>query len=302
MKLTLLSTSIFLILASNVTLASSSSTYRGELNLDYTSNERYANIGEIGFKWYFLPVTSSFQKIFKKTIRHPLAESAFLEKASSLSVKYSLQHFDDIEEFDPGRLNIDTSGMPLNNVDELDLSKTRAAIEYFIPNSIFYVGIEYDRITIATTDLSSEDNDQETKNNQWGLTAGIMIADNFLLSTNYLDDKDYKLNCKAKYVADLGGGTALNFLADYTRLDDKDTPLADVSAKKAKEVSDDFLAVSADYYFNRTFSIGTGVLYGDETGYELRAQKFFSDAVSARVMFRTFEENNSYAIGLSARL
>lgn len=294
MKLTLLSSTIALLMAPSIASADS---YQGELDLNYAATEKNEDsTGQIGFKWYFKPVTTSFKKMFKDATHHPLAEAAFLEKASSLSVRYRKLDFENIEDASAENLDLGKFDIDLLDSENLGLSTSVISLDYFIPDTIFYVGVQYYQTNINS---SSE---EELKNNNWGLTGGLMLADNWLISTSYIDDKDYNFNLNSKYVVKLNSGAAVNFLASYTRLTNKQQLEAVTFTEEEKEEEKNLLTVSADYYFNNTFSIGVGFFTIDKTGYEFRTKKFFTDKFSGELSFITFDDINTASLGVSVRL
>lgn len=167
--------------------------------------------------YYFTPVL---------TLNHPLAEAAFLERASRVRVQSDL-------EFD---------------------SMTLGGDLYF-PNSRFYAGAALVR---------RQNGGSETR---LVGTFGMLPVEGLLVTTS-LTDKGYDPNLRAKYVTHLSGSNFLNVEAEF-----------------AERRADNLLSVIADFYLNRSWSIGAGYAdnYGDE--WTLRTRKFFSNDFSAELTF-----------------
>lgn len=278
--------------------SATSQSHRGELELQYLNSDVDGKAGQLGFTWYFEPVSTYYKKLFKKTLNRPYAEAAFLGRASNVSVDYKLQRFDDLSEIDITEYGFDPSELTEPEDDHLDLSDSKISIEYYVPDSIFYVGVHYHRLTLETTEYNSTDLTENT----WGLTGGILLAENLLITTSYREDRDYEPNLRAKYVAELGNGSGVNFLASYTRLDKDSESDELIEGDVVKNTNDSIVALSADYYFSQEFSIGTGLIYAEKTGYEFRTQYFFTEKLALKGRFQTIDENNDISIGLIARL
>lgn len=129
--------------------------------------------------------------------------------------------------------------------------------ELYVPDTMFYVGLA------ATRDDRYGDADTVTS-----ATLGLTPVDGLRLTTVFTED-GYDANIQAKYVTSLGGGNFVNFEGEFVDGD-----------------YDDSLSLFADFYFDRTFSIGAGFadVYGDDQ-FTLRTEKFFTEQVSANLSF-----------------
>lgn len=106
----------------------------------------------------------------------PLAEAAFLNRASNMSAAFTYA---------------DNNGT--------DITSTNLGVEVFLPNSILYGAFNYSMV-----DVAGEDDDS------WNARLGITPIDGLLLTTTKTQDVDYDPNIQAKYVMELAGGQALN--------------------------------------------------------------------------------------------
>lgn len=156
-----------------------------------------------------------------------------------------------------------------------DLDVIEGGVEFYIPDTIFYAGAK-----IVRTDYDHSDT-----NNDWGVEVGITPITGMLLWTEYLDEPGYDANIHGKYVMPLGGGTFLNVEAGYADLDDNDV-----------------VNIGADYYFDRTFSIGAEYTDNDyQDIFEIRTEKFFTPQISGQLSYTDVEDDNVIAVGASFR-
>jgi Putative general bacterial porin len=170
MKLKILSAAVVLGFSSMVALAD----YRAEVSLNLgqasaSDSDDDATLINLKGELFFNNVDTDGK---------PLAEAAFLQKASSVYLNHA---------------RIDS--------DFVDGSETTVGIGYYIPNTIFFAGAEF---------ISPDEGD-----NDWALVGGVTPIDGWLLTTTYRDSVDYELNLKSKYVRQLGGETAINFEAGF---------------------------------------------------------------------------------------
>ena len=118
--------------------------------------------------WYFAPVS---------TDNVPLAEAAFLGRASSLSASAT--------QFDLLGTHLDAQG---------------ASVGYYIPGTMFYAGVGVSRdeslIGLSSTSVLTE------HNTTWSGTLGITPLDGLLLTTDF-QEHGYDPNITARYVGKL---------------------------------------------------------------------------------------------------
>ncbi|MDQ2077597.1 putative porin [Marinimicrobium sp. ABcell2] len=144
--------------------------------------------------------------------------------------------------------------------------------ELYIPNTMFYVAAE-----VFRTDYNGSDTGVAG-------AVGIMPIDGLLVSTRFTDD-GYDANVSVKYVTAIGTVNYLNVEGTYQDGD-----------------FDDYLSVSADFYIDRTFSVGAG--YADEYGndvFSLRARKFFTSEISGELQLSDSDWGTGVLVGASIR-
>lgn len=175
----------------------------------------------------------------------PLAEAAFLQRSSNAYVR---------------------------SYEELDV--IYAGAEFYIPDTIFYVAAELQRVDV-----------RGYRNNDWGIRVGVTPLAGLLVWTSYYDEPGYDPNIHGKYVVDLGYNNALNIEAGYTDYDTHNAPY-----------------IFGDFYFNRTFSVGAG--YSDQYDndeFTLRTRKFFTDSLSGELAYAKADDDKSVTLGARIR-
>lgn len=175
----------------------------------------------------------------------PLAEAAFLNKSSNVWAK---------------TYNIAGDGDTV----------TGAGVEFFLPDTIVY----------GAFNVLKDDDDT-----RWSATAGVTPIDGLLVTTTYVEDVDYDLNLRAKYVTTLGNGQSINLEASgYDGEDNFDWSLA------------------GDYYLTNNTSVGLELsdYSGGDTAVTVRGRHFFSHEFFAGASFTTVDDNDT--IGLEAGL
>lgn len=236
MKVKTLVSSLMLLTASSVMAQS----YQFEVGANITHYDpdnagSDSSLGVYGI-YHFAPVS---------TTNLPLAEAAFLRKSSNAYVR-----------------------------GHQDLDVIHAGVEYYIPNSMFYVAAELQRVDVAGY-----------RNNDWGVRFGLTPVTGLLVWTSYYDEPGYDANIHAKYVMDLGYSNALNIEAGHTDGDHYDSTY-----------------LYGDFYFNHTFSVGAG--YQDEFDndvFTLRTRKFFNDQFSGELAVSKADDGKGFSVGASMR-
>jgi len=268
-----------IVTASSFTLApfALSETYRteinasyGEFDADYYSGDNYSV--DLHGKLYFSPVD---------TTDLPLAEAAFLRKASSFTV--SLANSDYEYEGD----NQDSYLRGVN-------------VTYFVPNSIFFVGAgitenkytyQY-RYSNETAPIKGS-TDWESR---WNATVGIAPLDGLQVWSDFYEDTDVSeyWNLNAKYVKPLAGERAFGVEVRY----------ADYKESDSNEIN-----VSADYYFTHRFSVGAGVSQmwidesdaDDHTSYDVHVRHFFTANTSLELSYSDSDYSDGWQLGGTVR-
>jgi hypothetical protein len=144
--------------------------------------------------------------------------------------------------------------------------------ELYIPNTMFYVSAD-----VTRTDFNGSDTTVSG-------ALGVMPIDGLLVRTEFTED-GYDANIHLKYVTAIGAVNYLNVEAAY-----QDTDF------------DDYLSISADFYIDRTFSVGAG--YADEFGtdvFSLRARKFFTNEISGELELSDSDWGTGILVGASVR-
>lgn len=220
--------------------ASFASTYNGEVGLQYTDADNDASAWTLHGTYHFTEVD---------TANKPLAEAAFLQKRSFIDASHT--EFD----FDGASADAQTIG-----------------VGFYIPNSIFYIGAEYQKF--------EEENDT-------AVTVGITPVDGLLLTTSHNEEADdYVANLQAKYVRQLAGDTAINLEAGFV---------------DGEDGADNAISVAADYYFTSYFSVGAMVQDEGESAYGLRTRYFFNDSFSMNANFLSADDADAFSIGAALR-
>lgn len=161
-----------------------------------------------------------------------------------------------------------------------DTNSTTAQVEFYIPQAMLYVAPIYTHQSSKSGGFSSSDND-------WGVTIGVTPMEGFRVTTTYFDDADYELNLEAKYVLGLANDTAVNMEFGYA-----DAPDSGMS---------DTVSAAADYYFDRTFSVGAHIVDAEDTFYGVRTRKFFTETFSALAEITKADDDTHWKIGASLR-
>lgn len=205
--------------------------------------------------YYFNPV---------QTRNAPLAEAAFLDRASNVNAHYEY-----------------------NEVGDDEVNNYGVGAEYYVPNSDFYVSGNVGRQDIEYK--NSRDFDTTT----YGAEVGYLPAPGLLIAAGVKGyDNDYKdgvdPTLRAKYVTQLSNGKDINLEAGAAFGDLDEYNLA------ADYFIDKSLSVGADYYSNDL---------NDNSEFGVTARKFFTQQVSleGRVGFGEVGDNDYNKFGVAAK-
>lgn len=234
-------------------------TYQSEISATYadidankSSEEGY--LVSLEGTYYFAPVD---------TANHPLAEAAFIQKASNVYLNLGNAEY---KYKDDGQ--------------RLDIYLRTLGVDFYIPNSMFYLGAGINEHK-SKASWSGEDYSDSTKWDSTGFVkVGIAPVTGLLVWSEFTEDVDVSddWNINGKYVIPLSGEQALNVEASY---------------EKSYGVIDTII-VAADYYLDRNLSLGAGFTNlsydggGDntsETEYLIRARQFFTDNASLELSY-----------------
>lgn len=254
-------------------------TYQSEISAAYADIDTNDDPEEgyfIGLegKYYFAPVD---------TKNHPLAEAAFIEKASNVYINL-------------GNYEFKEAG------DRLDIYQRTLGVDFYIPNTMFYLGAginEYKSKYSWPAEGSFEGGSDSSKwDSAWFIKAGIAPVTGLLVWTEFAEDVDVsdEWNINGKYVMPLSGEQALNVEASYEK--------SDIS------YADDIITGTVDYYLDRHLSLGAGFINSSfdstndnksTTDYFIRARNFFTDNVSVELSYTDGDYENSLMLGGTVR-
>ncbi len=254
-------------------------TYQSEISAAYADIDTNDDPEEGYFvglegKYYFAPVD---------TKNHPLAEAAFIEKASNVYLNLS-----NYELKDTG--------------DRLDIYQRSLGVDFYIPNTMFYLGAgvnEYkSKYTWPVNGNSDAGSDSSKWDSTWFVKAGIAPVTGLLVWTEFTEDINVsdEWNINGKYVIPLSGEQALNIEASYEK--------SDIS------YADDIITGAVDYYLDRHLSLGAGFINTSfdsssdnesTTDYFIRARNFFTDNVSMELSYTDGDYESSLMLGGTVR-
>ena len=216
------------------------------------------------------------------TKNSPLAEAAFLSKASNIGLGYANSSIDE----DGADLEIDSVG--LNG-------------EFFIPNSQFYVSGSLNRSEVT---VESEFGKASDDNVGYALEAGYLPVDGLLIAAGVA-----KENLDPMYVSKNG------FIDTFSNISAvADDTAVTLRAKYVTQIGNHFTnfegatyfgdetayRLGADLYIDPTLSVGVSFMdttFDDfDTVWAVRAQKFFTPAIAVGLNYTTTEDADSYGI------
>ena len=178
----------------------------------------------------------------------PLNEAAFLNRASNVNAAISYIDFDVAEST--------TFGI---------------GVEYFVPNTDFYLSAGIGQTTIEEDGFEDFDTTTYTAEVGYLPVSGLLIAAGIAgFDNDDTDDSDATL--RAKYVTQVGAYD-MNFEGGVVFADDE------------------IFTLGTDLYLDKTFSVGLGYTDdGEDDSFQIRAKKFFNQQVSLEGSI-DFEEN-----------
>ncbi|NLN57407.1 MAG: putative porin [Gammaproteobacteria bacterium] len=227
----------------------------------------------------------------------PLAEAAFLAKASNIGLGYAHASIDDLE-FDLGSF-VGTNTFIVNA--DLDIDNVGISGEFYIPNSQFYISGNLNHTEITAKVLGAE---ESTDNTGYALEVGYLPTNGLLLAVGATNE-----NIDPIQVANYGFTT--NFLNAATLQDDTAVSLR---AKYVTQIGNHFTnfegltyfgdettyRLGADLYIDPTLSVGVSIADStaddSDTIFGVRAQKFFTPTIAVGVNYTTVDEVDSFGI------
>ena len=252
--------------------------YQAEINAGYenTDIDGFGNDVDtfsIGGKYYLNAV---------QVKNSPLAEAAFLNKASNIGLAYANANTED----EGAELEIDTVG--ING-------------EFFIPNSQFYVSGSINRAEVTVEDEFGTASDDNTG---YAIEAGYLPINGLLLAAGVSKENiDAHQAGKKGFIntfssaSALADDTALTLRAKYVTLVGNHYANFEASTAFGDETA---YGVAADLYVDPTLSVGVSVndatLDDFDTVFSVRAQKFFTPAIAAGLNYTTTDGADSFGI------
>lgn len=256
--------------------ATGAQSYQAEVDAGYmrSSSDNFPfdlDTMAISGRWYFNAVDAH---------NHPLAEAAFLARASGVSLTYA--DYDSLVGI--------VSGDETNAIRQVKGSwKVLAAeVNYYVPNTHLYIEAGY-----FVSEQSVPGYDSGSRTNSWGAALGLAPADGLLILTRYTDDSGYRFNIESQYVAKLSGENAVRIEASFYDGE-----------------QEDYVSIGADYYFDRTWSVGSWVnasadaglrINTSDNGFGLRTRKFIGEVFSVSVDAYKFDSLYQYGLDFSLR-
>lgn len=249
-------------LLSALAVTGTANAYQAEVGASagYVDPDNGSSGNEFGVNgtYYFNPV---------QTRNAPLAEAAFLNRASNVKAHANFADQGDTDNNDYG-----------------------VGLEYFVPNSDFYVSGSVSQNDQEFKDHTGRTHDFDTT--YYGAEVGYLAAPGFLIAAGVKgydnDDEDgVDPTLRAKYVTQMGGH--------------------DVNLEAGAAFGDlDEYNLKADYYIDKTFSVGADYYNNDLTDNSevgINARKFINQQVSleGRVGFGENGNNDYNSFGVGAK-
>lgn len=255
---------------------STANAYQTEVNAgyEYTDVDSANHVDNIGVngKYYLNDVVS----------KGPLAEAAFLGKASNVGLGYSYANWDD-------------------SFVELGFQTVNIEGEFFIPNTNFYLA---GSVNHSKLDVDTPFGGDSAEATGYSVEAGYLPVDGLLVAVG-ASQANYK-------ATDL---TKNGFIDTYSNLNSvyKDDAVT-LRAKYVTEIGNHYVnfegssifadettyRLGADLYIDPTLSVG--VTFADSTledtdpVYQIRAQKFFTQNIAAGLNYTGTQDANSFGI------
>lgn len=254
-------------------------TYQSEISASYAD----IDVSDDSEEGYFVGLEGTYYFSPVDTKNHPLAEAAFVEKASNVYLGLNNYEFKEAG-------------------DRLDIYQRTLGVDFYVPNTLFYVGAgvnEYKSKYSWPAEGSFDGGSESSKwQSNWFIKAGIAPVTGLLVWSEFTEDVDVsdEWNINGKYVIPLSGEQALNVEASYEQ--------SDISYVA------DTITGAVDYYLDRHLSLGAGFINnsyesgsGDDsnTDYFIRARNFFTDNISAELSYTDGDYESSLMLGGTIR-
>lgn len=255
MKKLSIATALFAATTSLVTI--NANAYQAEIGggYQYKDFDDYDSVSQfnVNGKYYINPV---------QVKDSPLAEAAFLDRSSNVNADITYGNNNDVKD-----------------------TTYNAGVEYFVPNSNFYVGANVGRQETEINDKNAN------KVNTYGAEVGYLPAPGLLLAlgvkgwSDKVSDKDgADPTVRAKYVTVLPNGHDINLEA-YGAFGDLDE-----------------YKVKGDYFLDKTFSVGADYYNNDiskRDEWGISAKKYFNQNVNLEGRAGFGDNYNTYSVGVN---
>ncbi len=279
-----------LVAAALLASMTAANAYQYEVNASYESTDiddsnTDVDAYAIGGKYYFAPVANS---------TGPLAEAAFLSKASNLGLAYA-------------RSSVEDSDTILGVSYETTSDTIGLAGEYYVPNSQLYFSAAVNN-TDSTTKASALgiSYSEDDSGTGYAVEVGFLPVNGLLLAigaTDMEESIDPVQVAQLGFISTVGAigaageDTAATLRAKYvTRLANNDVNFE----SKILIGEETAYRFAADFYLDPTLSIGASVadstVDDSDTIFGVRVQKFFTPAVAVGLAYNTTDGADSFGI------
>ncbi len=253
--------------------------YQSEISASYANSDSErrddSDYGVSG-TYYFKPVDSS---------QGPLAEAAFLQRASGISLTYTRS------ESDYAFSQLDGS-VARGSADRDTYS---ARLDFYVPNSIFYAGLmvshgrtNFEGVVLLNDDPLSDPLSAKESDTHVAAELGITPAEGLRITSIFYEDQDLDddWNIGARWVTDAPG------------------PSIALEGRYSYVGGADVINLGADFYIDRSFSIGLthnrSLEFSDYSATGIRARKFFTENVSVEASY-VDDQNGFFNLGATMR-
>ncbi|EHU1439934.1 putative porin [Acinetobacter baumannii] len=235
----------------------------------------------INGKYYFNPV---------ETKNYPLAEAAFLNKASNIGAGYTYSKVEDDQDY-----------------AKLEYNSVGIVGEYFVPNTPLYLSGAFNRTKreVTVDDLGSVNDN----GNGYAVEVGFLPTDDLLLAagvTDLSESFDPVQASKYGFITSFANATTVTGEDDDTAVTLRAKYITQISGFYTNFEGQTYIGdettyrLGADLYLDPTLSIGAS--FADSTAedsdtiFSLRAQKFFTPQVAVGLTYTTVDDANSFGI------
>ncbi|MBC9229088.1 putative porin [bacterium SPL81] len=281
--------------------------YQTEINgsYEYTDiDQGKINTATINGKYYFEPV---------QTRSAPLAEAAFLNKASNIGLGYAYAKLSDKLGFSEDELFLNSPAVIANYKQEFNAIGVQG--EFFIPNSQFYVSGSINRTDVKdTAEAFGYSYSESTDGNGYSIEAGFLPINGLLLAVGVADlseSVDPVQVTKHGFITNLANAAAVSGENDDTAVTLRAKYVSEIAGYYTNLEAQTYIGdetsyrLGADLYLDPTLSIGLS--FADSTAddsdtiFNIRAQKFITPQFALGVGYTTLDDADSYSINGTLR-